>query len=87
MDSDTQFLFVFGIPKLAPIMDIENIIQENIQFQDMIIPGKSDLRLNCLSKCKYVDRYLIFKSGSNENIFCRGRRHLSHSWIQTTFSI
>ena len=55
INSDIKLLFVFGIPKSAKFMDVEKIIQENLQFQDMIIPGKSDLRLNCLSKCKYVD--------------------------------
>ena len=40
IESEAQLLFVFGIPKSAKFVDVVNIIQENIQFQDMIIPGK-----------------------------------------------
>ena len=40
IESEAQLLFVFGIPKSAKFVDVVNIIQENIEFQDMIIPGK-----------------------------------------------
>ena len=50
IESEAQLLFVFGIPKSAKFVDVVNIIQENIQFQDMIIPGKS-----------YIFAYLLFR--------------------------
>ena len=40
IESKAQLLFVFGIPKSAKFGDVVNIIQENMEFQDMIIPGK-----------------------------------------------
>ena len=40
IESEAQLLFVFGIPKSAKFGDVVNIIQENMEFQDMIIPGK-----------------------------------------------
>ena len=40
IESEAQLLFVFGIPKSAKFVDVVNIIQENMEFQDMIIPGK-----------------------------------------------
>ena len=50
IESEAQLVFVFGIPKSAKFVDVVNIIQENIQFQDMIIPGKS-----------YIFAYLLFR--------------------------
>ena len=53
--TNTQLLFVFGLPNSVKLHDLDEIYIENRQFNDMIIPGKHFL-FNMISWSPFFQR-------------------------------